>query len=76
MSVNLSVLGLKFLIIISHSVKTNQPEETEFALKKNLPQKNWSDINTLFVTLGQNICKPINPKCEQCPINQYCEKYI
>ena len=57
-------------------VKTKTPEETEFMLREKLPLKYWMDINTLLVTHGQNICKPINPKCEQCPINQYCEKYI
>ncbi len=54
-------------------VKTNSPEETEFELKNNLPKNSWSDINTLFVTLGQNICKPINPKCQDCSISIYCK---
>jgi endonuclease-3 len=57
-------------------VKTKNPEETEFALRKKLPKKYWIDINTLIVTHGQNICKPINPKCSECPINEYCEKHI
>lgn len=57
-------------------VHTKNPEETEFALRKKLPQKYWLDINTLLVTHGQNICKPIKPKCDECPINKYCEKLI
>ncbi len=57
-------------------VHTKNPEETEFALREKLPQKYWLDINTLLVTHGQNICKPIKPKCEECPINNYCEKLI
>ena len=57
-------------------VHTKTPEETEFALREKLPQKYWLDINTLLVTHGQNICKPIKPKCEECPINNYCEKLI
>lgn len=56
-------------------VNTQTPEETEFALKNNLPKKLWSEINTLFVTLGQNICKPTKPKCNECKINSYCESY-
>ena len=55
-------------------VKTKTPEETEFALRKKLPQKYWLDINTLMVTHGQNVCKPINPKCDICPIKKYCAK--
>lgn len=57
-------------------VKTNSPEETEFELRKNLPRKYWIDINSLLVTHGQNICKPIKPKCEICPIFDYCCKVI
>lgn len=54
-------------------IKTKNPEETEFALREKLPVKYWLDINTLLVTFGQNCCKPIKPKCEVCPIAQYCK---
>ncbi len=55
-------------------VKTKTPEQTEFALRKILPKKYWIIFNTLLVTLGQNICTPISPKCSICPIEQYCPK--
>lgn len=55
-------------------VKTKTPEETEFSLRKKLPEKFWIEINTLLVTHGQNICKPIKPLCLQCPIEKFCEK--
>lgn len=54
-------------------VITKTPDETEFALREKLPQKYWLDINTLMVTHGQNVCKPTKPKCEECPIREYCE---
>ena len=57
-------------------VKTKSPEETEFALRKKLPKKYWIDINTLIVTHGQNVCKPIKPNCSTCPVNEYCAKII
>lgn len=57
-------------------VKTKNPEETEFALRKKLPKKHWIDINTLIVTHGQNVCKPIKPNCSACPIEEYCAKII
>ena len=57
-------------------IKTKNPEETEFALRKKLPVKYWIDINTLLVTHGQNICKPIKPNCEYCPIAEYCAKNV
>jgi len=57
-------------------IKTKTPEETEFALREKLPEKYWIDINTLMVTHGQNICKPIKPLCNICPIEKYCAKLI
>ena len=57
-------------------IKTRNPEETEMELRKHLPLKHWMDINTLLVTHGQNVCKPIKPDCKHCPISQYCKKII
>ncbi len=55
-------------------VKTKTPEETEFALREKLPEKYWLIINTILVTHGQNVCKPISPDCTNCPIAEYCNK--
>ena len=55
-------------------VKTKNPDETEFALRKILPKKHWIDFNTLLVTHGQNICKPQKPLCEKCSISDFCGK--
>ncbi len=57
-------------------VSTKEPEETEFCLKENLPKEYWSEINTLFVTLGQNVCKPSKPDCDKCTLHKYCKYYI
>lgn len=53
-------------------VKTDKPDDTEMDLRKKLPKKYWINFNTYLVTLGQNICKPINPKCSLCPIEKFC----
>lgn len=55
-------------------IKTKTPEETEFALREKLPIELWIPINTLLVTHGQNVCKPIKPMCDKCPIADYCDK--
>jgi endonuclease-3 len=55
-------------------VKTNTPHETEFALRKKLPEKYWIDYNAMLVTWGQNICKPISPLCSKCIVNRICER--
>ncbi|WP_298819485.1 endonuclease III domain-containing protein [Chloroflexus sp.] len=55
-------------------VKTRTPEETELALRATLPQRYWIPINRLLVTLGQNICHPISPRCSICPIRDLCPR--
>ena len=54
-------------------VHTKEPDETELVLREQLPKDLWLDINTILVTFGQNICRPINPKCELCKIKDYCD---
>lgn len=57
-------------------VETKAPEETEMELKKIFPQKYWRHINLLLVKLGQNICRPISPRCKICTLNDMCPKII
>ena len=57
-------------------LKTKTPEETEFTLREKLSKKYWIPINSLLVTHGQNICKPIKPLCDRCPVEKYCDKII
>ena len=55
-------------------VKTKTPEETEWALRKKLPERFWIEYNTLLVMWGQNICKPISPLCSKCPLFKLCRR--
>jgi len=56
-------------------VNTKNPEETELELEKIVPQDLWIDLNDLLVQFGQDICRPISPKHEECPIRDYCDFY-
>jgi endonuclease III len=53
-------------------VKTRTPEETEQALYKALERKWWPIVNLYLVTWGQNICRPVYPRCQQCAIVTSC----
>lgn len=55
-------------------VNTKTPEQTEFALRKKLPEQYWIKYNDMLVTFGQNICRPISPLCTRCPIEKYCSR--
>lgn len=56
-------------------VNTKSPEETELELMKIVPEGYWMDLNEKFVRFGQDICRPIGPKHEECPINDLCDLY-
>ncbi len=56
-------------------VKTKSPYETEMALRKKLSPRYWIIFNDLLVTYGQNLCRPISPKCNICNISKYCLFY-
>ncbi len=55
-------------------IKTKTPEQTEEALEKILPKKDWIEWNELLVKWGQNVCAPISPHCNTCKISNYCKK--
>ncbi len=53
-------------------VRTKTPEETEMALRDRLPREWWREINGILVAFGQNICRPVGPKCPECPLMKDC----
>lgn len=53
-------------------VKTKTPEQTEFELKKIIPQERWIQLNHLLVMWGQNICVPLSPFCSKCALLPVC----
>ena len=55
-------------------VKTATPEETEQALYKATEQRWWANINLYLVTWGQNVCRPVYPRCGDCALASICPK--
>jgi len=55
-------------------VKTRTPEETEQALYKGIGQRWWPHLNLYLVTWGQNVCRPIGPRCGDCVIADECPR--
>lgn len=54
----------------------NDPLKIEKDLLELFPKKYLKDINHLFMWHGRNICVARSPKCDICPIKQYCNFYI
>jgi endonuclease-3 len=55
-------------------VTTRQPNETEQALYRATEERWWPFINLYLVTWGQNVCRPISPRCGECVLNPNCPK--
>lgn len=54
-------------------VHTKNPEQTEKALERVMPQDCWVGSNRLFLQHGRAICTPGIPRCTVCPVWARCE---
>jgi endonuclease-3 len=55
-------------------VNTKMPEETEQALYRATEQRWWPYLNLYLVTWGQNVCRPVHPRCGDCVIAESCPR--
>ena len=55
-------------------VSTKTPDDTEKALRSQLPHEYWIRINDLLVAFGQNLCHPVSPRCSSCRIAGICDR--
>ena len=55
-------------------VRTRTPEQTEQALYASTPRRWWPLINLYLVTWGQNVCRPVYPRCGECVLASLCPK--
>ena len=55
-------------------VKTETPDETEQALYRSTPSRWWALLNLYLVTWGQNVCRPVYPRCGACDIARWCPR--
>ena len=55
-------------------VRTSTPEETEQALYRVAADRWWPLINLYLVTWGQNVCRPVYPRCHQCVLQSICPR--
>ena len=55
-------------------VRTRTPEQTEQALYRVAARRWWPDINLYLVVWGQNVCRPVYPKCSACVVSSLCPR--
>lgn len=46
--------------------------KAEENLKKYIKREDWIDAHHLLILFGRNYCKAQNPKCDECPLKEYC----
>ncbi|MDZ7859415.1 MAG: endonuclease III [Candidatus Krumholzibacteriota bacterium] len=55
-------------------IKTDNPTQSEYALREILDKKYWIEINDLFVIFGRTVCRPVSPFCSMCGIINLCKR--
>ncbi|MEW6320070.1 MAG: endonuclease III [Acidobacteriota bacterium] len=56
-------------------VRTRLPEETEHALYRAVEARWWPYLNLYLVTWGQNVCRPVYPRCGECALAADCPRH-
>ena len=55
--------------------KYEDGNKIEKLLMQQLPYEIWDEIGMAISFLGREICRPTNPKCDDCPINTHCNYF-
>jgi endonuclease-3 len=55
-------------------VATRTPDQTEQALYRAVPRRWWPRVNLYLVTWGQNVCRPVYPRCRACVLVTRCPR--
>jgi endonuclease-3 len=55
-------------------VRTKTPDQTELALYRVVPRRWWPSVNLYLVTWGQNVCRPVYPRCGACVVAARCPR--
>jgi endonuclease-3 len=53
-------------------IQARTPDAAEEALRQIVPRDLWIPLNPLLVQHGQNVCRPRQPLCLECPILELC----
>ena len=74
--VDLHVLRVAPRLGIVEQEEKPKPPKVEKQLMTVLPQETWNEAGMSISYLGREICRPTNPKCEECLMNSVCLYYL
>lgn len=78
------VYGMPAVVADTHCIRisgrlgltdTTDPKKVELELKKILPPNESNDFCHRLVLFGRDTCKAPNPRCEECPMQDFCPKH-
>jgi endonuclease-3 len=55
-------------------IRTRTPDQSEQALYATVPKRWWRHVNLYLVTWGQNVCRPVYPRCPACVVAPLCPR--
>ena len=68
-------IGRGLYPLVSGCLETQDPKKIEKQLMDSLPEKDWGEAGMAISFLGREICRPTNPKCEECVMKGVCGYY-
>lgn len=77
-----NIYGISGVIVDTHCKRLSNrmgltdkedPEKIELDLMQIIPRKEWTRFSNSLVYHGRAICDARKPKCEQCPVAQFCD---
>ncbi len=78
-----NIYGIESIVVDTHVkriskrlklTKEDDPEKIEYDLMRVIPRDRWILINIWFITFGRDRCKAQSPKCQECPLEGYCQE--
>jgi len=79
-----NAFGKQGIIVDTHMLRISKligltinkdPVKVEFDLRKIIPEDNWTNFSHKIVEHGRSLCIARRPKCEICPVSEYCRYY-
>lgn len=62
----------RLFLIKDDIAKASSRKVFDQAVRKIIPEKHPGEFNQAFMDLGSSICTPTSPKCEACPLSNFC----
>ncbi len=71
--VDLHVLRVAPRLGIANEADAAKPEKVEKKFMAAISAEHWNECGMAISFLGREICRPSNPKCLECPVNNVCQ---